>query len=65
MATPNNQSGIVSFGLKYHKLVILIVTALVCFGIYALEKMNKNEFPSFTVREAWLWPYAPVLRRRK
>lgn len=51
MADKIKQSGIVGFGLRYHKLVILIVTALVCFGIYSLEKMNKNEFPNFTVRE--------------
>lgn len=51
MADKIKQTGIVGFGLRYHKLVILIVTALVCFGIYSLEKMNKNEFPNFTVRE--------------
>lgn len=51
MAQNNTQGGIVGFGLRYHKLVILIVTALVCFGIYALEMMDKNEFPNFTVRE--------------
>lgn len=51
MAENNKQGGIVGFGLRYHKLVILIVTVLVCFGIYSLDKMNKNEFPNFTVRE--------------
>lgn len=49
--TKNNGGGIVGFGLQYSKLVILIVTALVAFGVYALHEMNKNEFPSFTVRE--------------
>lgn len=51
MTDIQKQTGIVGFGLRYHKLVILIVTALVCFGIYSLDKMNKNEFPNFTVRE--------------
>lgn len=51
MADNQKQTGIVGFGLRYHKLVILIVTALVCFGIYSLDKMDKNEFPNFTVRE--------------
>ncbi len=49
--SPAARTGIVAFGLKYHTLVILVVTALVAFGIYALEKMDKNEFPNFTVRE--------------
>ena len=48
---PQSKGGIVAFGLRYRKLVILVVTVLVVFGIYALEKMDKNEFPSFTVRE--------------
>ncbi len=48
---PLQRSPLVAFGLKYYKLVILVVTVLVCFGIYALQMMNKNEFPSFTVRE--------------
>lgn len=53
------QNGIVGFGLRYHKLVILIVTALVCFGIYALDVMNKNEFPDFTVREGLVVAVCP------
>lgn len=59
MAKNNHQSGIVGFGLRYHKLVILVVTALVCFGIYALDKMNKNEFPNFTVREGLVVAVCP------
>lgn len=59
MAKNNNQGGIVGFGLRYHKLVILVVTALVCFGIYALDKMNKNEFPNFTVREGLVVAVCP------
>lgn len=46
-----SKGGIVAFGLRYRKLVILVVTALVAFGIFSLDKMNKNEFPGFTVRE--------------
>lgn len=52
MATDTGkQKGIVAFGLRYYKLVIFVVTALVAFGIVALDKMDKNEFPNFTVRE--------------
>ncbi|MCC8119624.1 MAG: efflux RND transporter permease subunit [Bacteroidales bacterium] len=53
------RKGIVAFGLRYHKLVILCVTALVVFGIYALKEMNKNEFPSFTVREGLVVAVCP------
>lgn len=54
---------IVVMGLKYRKVVILIATVLIAFGIYALSKMNKNEFPSFTIREgvvAAVYPGASV-----
>lgn len=40
--SPQSKGGIVAFGLRYRKLVILIVTVLVAFGIFALEKMDKN-----------------------
>ncbi len=53
------RQGIVAFGLRYHKLVILCVTALVAFGIFALKEMNKNEFPSFTVREGLVVAVCP------
>ncbi len=62
MANDNSnakRSGIVAFGLRYHTLVILVVVALVCFGIYALEQMNKNEFPGFTIREGLVVAVCP------
>ena len=42
---------IVVMGMRYSNLIILILSMLMAFGIYALEVMNKQEFPSFTVRE--------------
>lgn len=42
---------IVALGMKHSKVVILLVTVLIAFGIYALGKMNKNEFPDFTIRQ--------------
>lgn len=51
--------GIVGFGLRYRRLVILIVAVLVAFGIYALKEMDKNEFPSFTIREGLLVAVCP------
>ena len=46
-----NPAPIVVVGLKYRKVVILMAVVLIAFGIYALAKMDKNEFPSFTIRE--------------
>lgn len=57
--SPQSKGGIVAFGLRYRKLVILIVTVLVVFGIYALDKMNKNEFPGFTIREGLVVAVCP------
>lgn len=54
---------IVVAGMKYRKEVILLVCVLIAFGIYALKVMDKNEFPSFTIREgvvAAVYPGATV-----
>ncbi|MCM1310805.1 MAG: efflux RND transporter permease subunit [Bacteroides sp.] len=54
---------IVAMGFKYRQIVILIVSVLIAFGVYALIKMDKNEFPSFTIREgvvAAVYPGANV-----
>lgn len=48
---PRKPGGIVVAGLKYRRIVLLLVTVLVAFGIYSLVEMDKNEFPSFTIRE--------------
>lgn len=58
-----NVNPIVRLGMRYSKEIILIVCILVGFGIYALDVMDKNEFPSFTVREgvvAAIYPGATV-----
>lgn len=54
---------IVVMGMKYRTVVILIASVLIAFGIYALVKMDKNEFPGFTIREgvvAAVYPGANV-----
>ncbi len=54
---------LVAAGMKYSKEVILLVCVFIAFGIYALNEMNKNEFPSFTIREgvvAAVYPGATV-----
>ncbi|MCM1222990.1 MAG: efflux RND transporter permease subunit [Lachnospiraceae bacterium] len=42
---------IVSFGLQYRRIVVLITCVLIAWGVYSLIVMDKNEFPSFTIRE--------------
>ncbi len=42
---------IVSMGLQYRRIVVLISCVLIAWGVYSLIKMDKNEFPSFTIRE--------------
>lgn len=43
--------GIVEWAMHYRSIIILTVSLLVAFGIYALHDMRKNEFPDFTIRE--------------
>ncbi len=42
---------IVPIGLQYRRIVILITCVLIAWGVYSLIEMDKNEFPSFTIRE--------------
>lgn len=41
----------VEWAMHYRQIVIMIASCFVAFGIYSLGKMNKNEFPDFTVRQ--------------
>lgn len=42
---------IVEWAMHYRQIVIFVTCVLVAFDIFALAKMNKNEFPDFTVRQ--------------
>ena len=42
---------IVEWAMHYRQIVILITCCLIAFGVYGLDKMNKNEFPDFTIRQ--------------
>lgn len=44
-------SPLVEWGIKYANIVVLMVCILVLFGVYALKKMDKNEFPNYTIRQ--------------
>lgn len=37
--------------MKSHNIIYFIVGILVLFGLYGLTKMNKDEFPQFTIRQ--------------
>lgn len=42
---------IVEFSVKNRSIIILIVAFLVLFGVYALIKMPKQEFPVVSIRQ--------------
>ena len=45
------KSDLVAWAMNYRGIVILITACLMAFGMYALVRMNKNEFPDFTIRQ--------------
>lgn len=45
------KAAFIDWTMKYNRLVLLIVTALIVFGIYALVEMPKREFPAVTIRQ--------------
>ena len=51
---PVKISPLVKWGYKYHSVVLTVVIMLALFGVFALDRMNKNEFPDITIREGVL-----------
>ncbi len=53
--------------MHYNSIMLLLMVVLIGFGVFALINMPKNEFPSFTIRQAWWPPFilAPPLPRWK
>ena len=41
----------VEFSVKYKSIIILVVAFMALFGVYALTKMPKQEFPQFSIRQ--------------
>ena len=39
------------WSMHYRQIVILLVSCLVALGVFGLAKINKNEFPDFTIRQ--------------
>lgn len=50
---------IVEWAMHYCQIVILVTCCLFAFGIYSLPKMQKNEFPDFTIRQGIVVAAAP------
>lgn len=50
---------IVEWAMHYRQIVILVTCCLFAFGIYSLPKMQKNEFPDFTIRQGIVVAAAP------
>ena len=42
---------VVEWAMHYRQIVILVTCCLIAFGIYSLPQMQKDEFPSFTIRQ--------------
>lgn len=40
--------------MKHHGIVMALFIALMAFGIWSLPRMNKDEFPQFTIRQGLL-----------
>lgn len=51
MAKKKIRLNAVEWAMRHHKIVMLIFCCLIIFGIYGLQRMNKNEFPDFVVRQ--------------
>lgn len=56
---------IVESCMHYRKIVILLVSCFVAFGIYSIDKLNKNEFPDFTIRQGMVVAAAPGLNSQE
>lgn len=47
----NKNNNFIATAMKYNKIVLLLISALIIFGVYALFKIPKQEFPAFTIRQ--------------
>ena len=48
MNKTKGNKGIISGSIRHQKIVWIVVATVVAFGIYALVKMKKDEFPAFS-----------------
>lgn len=47
----NSKQNHIQSAMRYHTIIFLIVACLVVLGFYSMTKMNKDEFPQFTIRQ--------------
>lgn len=43
--------GLIASCIRHQRIVLLVILAIVAFGVYALIDMKKDEFPAFTIRQ--------------
>jgi multidrug efflux pump subunit AcrB/outer membrane protein TolC len=43
--------GFIGWAMRYHNITNILVVVFVIFGVVALLKMPRNEFPQFTIRQ--------------
>lgn len=55
----NKKRNVVEWAMHYRQIIILVTCCLIAFGIYSLPKMQKNEFPDFTIRQGMVIAVAP------
>lgn len=55
----NKKRNVVEWAMHYRQIIILVTCCLIAFGIYNLPRMQKNEFPDFTIRQGMVIAVAP------
>lgn len=55
----NKKRNVVEWAMHYRQIIILVTCCLIAFGIYSLPRMQKNEFPDFTIRQGMVIAVAP------
>ena len=46
-----NSNGIIGSAMRNHNIVLLIASLLMIMGVVALNRMPRNEYPQFTIRQ--------------
>lgn len=46
-----NKVSIMEYAMQHAKVVIVIISLMILFGIYAIVNMPRQEFPEFTIRQ--------------
>ena len=63
--TEHGKSALILWTIRHKSIIYLIVAVLVGIGIYGISKMNKDEYPSFEIKQglvAAVYPGASSLQ---